>query len=249
MNNYSMLILFIECFCIGGGLGYLDGLLGIGGGIIAIPILAWLFQMDQQLAQGTVLVMIIPNLIMSVIHYRRRNDIRLKKIIPVCILSSIFSAISSTLAIHLDAKTLNLFFCAFILLLAFYYLYAVLKRGASRNYTLPESWLPVTGAVCGLMSGLFTVGGGMVIVPLLVALFSYSQTRAQGTALALVLPGAFTALISYAFAGHVAWSVGLPMAMGAMFTVASGVALAHRLPTRMLKMCFCMMLFFVALSA
>lgn len=114
----TTLLLFFECFCIGGGLGFLGGLLGIGGGIIAIPVLAWLFQMDQQLAQGTVLIMIIPNVIMSVIHYRRRNDIKFKNIIPLCILSSVFSVFSSMLAIHLDAASLNLFFCGFIFLLA-----------------------------------------------------------------------------------------------------------------------------------
>ena len=242
-------LLFFECFCIGGGLGFLGGLLGIGGGIIAIPVLAWLFQMDQQLAQGTVLIMIIPNVIMSVIHYRRRNDIKFKNIIPLCILSSVFSVFSSMLAIHLDAASLNLFFCGFIFLLAFYYLYTIVINRKTPRYALPESWLPVTGIVCGLTSGLFTVGGGMVIVPLLVALFSYSQTKAQGTALALVLPGAVTALVTYAVAGHVAWSVGLPMALGGVFTVAWGVALAHRLPTQALKMCFCAMLFFVAFSA
>ena len=48
---------------LGLGLGLLGGLLGIGGGLVAIPVLAWLYGMDQQTAQGTALVMVVPNVL------------------------------------------------------------------------------------------------------------------------------------------------------------------------------------------
>lgn len=50
-------------------LGAVGGLLGIGGGLIAIPILAALYGMDQQLAQGTALVMILPNVLVGFWRY------------------------------------------------------------------------------------------------------------------------------------------------------------------------------------
>jgi len=46
-------------FVLGGLLGVLGGLFGIGGGLIAIPVLGFMYGMDQQLAQGTALVMIV----------------------------------------------------------------------------------------------------------------------------------------------------------------------------------------------
>jgi uncharacterized protein len=47
---------------IGAVLGLAGGIFGIGGGIIAIPVMTGLFGMDQKLAQGTALVMMVPNL-------------------------------------------------------------------------------------------------------------------------------------------------------------------------------------------
>ena len=50
---------------LGAALGTLGGLFGIGGGLIAIPALGVLFGLDQQLAQGTALVMVVPNVVLD----------------------------------------------------------------------------------------------------------------------------------------------------------------------------------------
>lgn len=55
---------------LGGALGFVGGLFGIGGGIIVIPLLVLAFGMDQAVAQGTALVMIVPNL------WYPRSDVR-----------------------------------------------------------------------------------------------------------------------------------------------------------------------------
>ncbi len=98
------------------------------------------------------------------------------------------------------------------------------------------------------MSGIFTVGGGLVVVPALVTLFGFTQTQAQGIALALVVPGALAALASYAQAGNVDWATGLPLALGGILSVSWGVALAHRLPVSFLRLAFCLVLLGVALT-
>ena len=58
---------------LGAVLGGIGGLLGIGGGIIAIPVLAMGFGMEQQLAQGTALVMITPNVLIAFWRYISPN--------------------------------------------------------------------------------------------------------------------------------------------------------------------------------
>src|SRR5437762_14151552 len=65
-------------FGLGSALGAVGGLFGIGGGLIAIPALGLLYGMDQQLAQGTALVMIAPNVLIGFWQYRRRADIALR---------------------------------------------------------------------------------------------------------------------------------------------------------------------------
>ncbi|HMS38540.1 MAG TPA: sulfite exporter TauE/SafE family protein, partial [Arachnia sp.] len=63
----------------------------------------------------------------------------------------------------------------------------------------------VVGLASGLMSGLFGVGGGTVIVPLLVLLAAFDQRLASGTSLAAIVPTAVIGVVSYAIMGEVSW--------------------------------------------
>lgn len=60
---------------LGAGLGFFGGLFGIGGGIIAIPLLVLGFGMEQPLAQGTVLVLMVPNLLIGWWRYNQRHPL------------------------------------------------------------------------------------------------------------------------------------------------------------------------------
>ena len=60
---------------LGAALGYVSGSLGIGGGLLTIPLLALGFGMDQQTAQGTALLLMAPNMVIGFWGYRKRNPI------------------------------------------------------------------------------------------------------------------------------------------------------------------------------
>jgi uncharacterized membrane protein YfcA len=69
--------------------------------------------------------------------------------------------------------------------------------------------------ICGIASGLFGIGGGVLLVPLLCLLFAFSQHRAQGTSLiALIPPTGILALLAYARGGFVSWKTGLLLIPG-----------------------------------
>ena len=60
-------------------IGICSGLIGIGGGIIAIPLLVYLFHMDQKMAQGTSLVMLLgPTGIFAIYEYYRAGNVNFK---------------------------------------------------------------------------------------------------------------------------------------------------------------------------
>ena len=86
-------------------------------------------------------------------------------------------------------------------------------------------------AVCvGVMSGLFGIGGGALLVPALVIIFGYEQHVAQGTSLvALVPPTGLLAFVNYARAGEVNWTVGLLIIPGVFFGAMAGARLAQKL--------------------
>lgn len=237
---------------LGGVLGALGGLLGIGGGIIAIPILAIFFGMDQQTAQGTALVMMAPNVLIGFWRYRQRNPFPLRTAGLVGLTTLLATWPAARLAVHMDPRLLTVCFALFLAALAGYFLWGSrAASSAAATEGVPrapwnERYLPGVGLVGGLCAGFFGVGSGIVAAPLLVRGFGKRQAVAQGIALALVVPGALAALAAFAQARRVDWQVGSLLAVGGVATVSWGVAWAHRLPEAKLRRLFALMLLLTA---
>lgn len=94
------------------------------------------------------------------------------------------------------------------------------------------------GLLAGLLSGLFGVGGGTVIVPLLVLILGFDQRLAAGTSLAAIVPTATVGVISYAVHDSVAWIPALILAVGAVGGAQLGTWLLPRLPLMVLRWAF-----------
>lgn len=95
------------------------------------------------------------------------------------------------------------------------------------------------GIVAGLTSGLIGIGGGIIIVPVLVLFFGFSQQLAQGTTLALMVPplGAFAAWTYYR-QGYVDIKTAVLVCFGFLVGSILGADLALRLPTEVLTRIF-----------
>lgn len=104
------------------------------------------------------------------------------------------------------------------------------------------------GLVAGLLSGLFGVGGGTVIVPLLVLLLRYDQRLAAGTSLAAIVPTATVGVISYTMTGSVAWIPALLLAAGAVVGAQIGTRLMPRISQSALRWGFVAFLVVVIVS-
>lgn len=104
------------------------------------------------------------------------------------------------------------------------------------------------GLTAGLLSGLFGVGGGTVIVPLLVVLMGFDQRRAAGTSLAAIVPTASVGVISYALSGSVEWIAALILAAGAVVGAQIGSRLMPRISQRALRWGFVVFLLVVLVS-
>ena len=102
------------------------------------------------------------------------------------------------------------------------------------------------GIAVGFFSGLFGVGGGIIMVPLLILVMGLSQRMASGTSLAAVLPTAISGLIGYAASGNVDWIAGAVLAAGAIGGSLLGTWLLHHIPQRLLRWIF---VFFLAIVA
>jgi uncharacterized membrane protein YfcA len=133
-------------------------------------------------------------------------------------------------------------FGAYAAVLALWFAYRTLRTRDHEPAAVPRlawGWTGVVGALGGVLSGLFSVGGAIFAVPFLSLVFAYTQTESQGLSLALVAPGTIVGIIAYALAGDVDWGIGIPLAIGGALCVRYGVAVAHRLPERRLRLLFC----------
>src|SRR3546814_7808681 len=102
--------------------------------------------------------------------------------------------------------------------------------------------------VSGLAGGIVGVGGSVLAVRCLTAIFGLRQITAQAQALAMIVPGTAVALATYAAHGQAHAVVGIPLAVGSLFCVPFGVRLAYSLPEARLKFIFaCMLLVIMGL--
>jgi uncharacterized membrane protein YfcA len=170
--------------------GFVAGLFGIGGGLITVPFLFYIFgslgidhEYIMHLAVGTSFAIIIPTSIVSVLTHHKYNavDFDIVKSYGIfVILGVIFGTI---FAATLKTKTLILFFSIVIFLLS---IYLLLLKEKEKNIKLNiKLYLKIIlGFIVGFVSAPMGIGGAVMNVPIL-KFFGYSINRAIGSAAAI----------------------------------------------------------------
>ena len=170
--------------------GFVAGLFGIGGGLITVPFLYYIFgtlDIDQQyvmhLAVGTSFSIIIPTSIVSVLthHKFKAVDFNIVKSYGVFVVLGVI--IGTIFAASLKTKALVLFFSLVILLLGIYLL--LIKEKKSNLIIEMKLYLRVMlGFIVGFISAPMGIGGAIMNVPIL-KFFGYSINKAIGSAAAI----------------------------------------------------------------
>ncbi|HLR82885.1 MAG TPA: sulfite exporter TauE/SafE family protein [Paenalcaligenes sp.] len=238
-------------------IGFLGGVVGIGGGLLAIPFLVLVMGFEQQAAQGSALLMVLPAVLLTLYNYHKMAPIPLRQALAGASTSVVFTWFGAKVALGLDPIRLQYIYAGFIFCLALYYFYQSkygIKRvgktaKASDNHnTDAQDGNPVNaysgyhfmlvGMLSGTAGGIFAVGGSVVVVPLLTTVFGFSQFRAQALGLTMIVPGIIVAILTYAYHGQVYASAGLPLAVGSLLMVPLGVRVAYRLAESRLRFIF-----------
>jgi hypothetical protein len=231
-------------------IGFVGGVLGIGGGLLAIPLLGLVLGMDQQMAQGTALIMVLPAVLTTVRKYNQQEAIDFKAAACGAAGSIVFTWIGAQIALGIDPVMLRRIYAVFVLCIAIFYFYQGGRATRGKKPARPRrkvgeyhrGWFALIGTLAGITGGIFGVGGSVVVVPILTVVFRLSQTDAQGLALTMLIPGIVVALFAYAAHGQADWLSGIPLALGSIFFVPYGVKLAFALPEPKLKLTFACML-------
>ena len=237
-----MLLHLLVDVALGAAFGLLGGLFGIGGGIVAIPILGLVFGMTQQSAQGTALVMVVPNVAIGLWRYYQKRSMNLRYAVTLALSAIPFTYAAAHVATGLPSYPLRIAFAVFTVAIATYVLWKSFAAVTIARARVAWYWSSIVGAIGGTLSGFFSVGGATFAVPAMVEFFGLTQAAAQSMGLALVAPGTIVGLATYGAAGDVNWLTGAALAAGGVPAVGYGVDLAHRLPERRLKFSFALFL-------
>jgi uncharacterized protein len=172
--------------------GGLSGLFGVGGGIFIIPGLVLFLGMAQRSAHATSLAAIIPIAASGVAGYALEGSVDWAGGAWLAAGSAAGAVVGTRALQRLSQTTLRRAFAGFLLLSALALLLHVSEASGGRGDLGPAlaAGLLVAGILSGVLAGLLGVGGGIVIVPVLVLLFSIPDAVAKGTSLFVIIPAA-----------------------------------------------------------
>ncbi len=232
---------------VGLAVGLLSGTFGVGGGVIAVPALTLLLHLDQHVAQGTSLAMMVPTTALGAYRYWRAGHMRPAAALRMGLAALACAILGAHLSLALPAGVLRLIFAGFVAFLAVQRARPRRRGGAPQPSPARVAWAPAAvGAAAGLPSGLLGVGIGSIGNPLLVLLCGFPQQMAQGTTLAAMTLSSLSGLSQYAAAGRVDWAAAAAVFLGAAAAVPVGAAIAHRLPEAALGRAFTVFLIVIA---
>ncbi|MGW9630266.1 sulfite exporter TauE/SafE family protein [Agromyces sp. NPDC055520] len=209
--------------------GLLSGAFGVGGGIVMVPLLVTFAGMDQRRASATSLAAIVPTAIVGSIAYFASGEVAVIPALFVAAGGIIGSWIGARLLRRLPLGWLRWMFIALIVAVAVRMLLDVPERAAAGlELDAPTIvGMVALGFVVGVASGLFGIGGGLVMVPAFIILFGMSDLVAKGTSLAVMIPTAISGTVTNARGGVVDLRAGLIAGVAATIASFGGVAIAH----------------------
>ena len=248
---------------LGLGAGFIAGLLGVGGGLVMVPVLTWAFVQqgfasayNMHLALATSLAVIVLTSLSSLRAHHAHGAVdwtAVRRIAPGILIGTLLGSLA---AAWLSDTLLRAFFTLFMFYAATQMLLGF-KPTPSRG--LP-GWpgMTLAGGVIGLVSSWVGIGGGTLSVPFL-TWCNAGLRRAIGTASAIGLPIALAGTAGYALSGRAV--SGLPpaslgfvylpalaaIAAGSWLTAPLGAKATHRWPVATIKKIFAGVLYLVGL--
>ncbi len=207
MGSFGIATLFL--FALLGSLaGFLAGLLGIGGGIILVPLFLWAFDVSGfahevlvHTAFGTSLAIIIPTAVSSTFGHRKRGNVDWHQVGYLCLGGMVGALCGAWVASLLSGDWLKGMFGVMQILVALKLLVFHPRLPPERSEAVNRGSLIAVGLAGGMFSAFFGVGGGVIAVPLMVIVLSFPIHLAVGNSSALIVVSSLSGALSYILHG------------------------------------------------
>jgi uncharacterized membrane protein YfcA len=245
--------------------GFAGGLLGLGGAFIMTPVQFIVYtamglpeDLAIKTAFGTSLLVVLPTAISGAWCHHRNKAVWWRAGIIMGLCSMLSALGGATLATHISGTSLKIAFAIVVLLVAIRMITA--REPKYKIEAISKSWLWIAWSIpLGLVSGIFGIGGGIVIVPVLVLALRFEMHYAIGTSLAIIMIASIGGIIGYIINGigvadRLSYSLGyvnipswlLLMVPGAIMAQVGAVT-THKLPRKLLMYIFTVILIYIGL--
>lgn len=220
MYEVAIAILLVLTFAIGVFNGVFSSMFGIGGALLAIPLMKLVLGMDPKMAIGTSLFLVIPTTLSGMLIYRKNEKIAVKTGI-ICGFAGMPTAVLGAYIGYLtEGKYLMLMFCGVLFVLSITMLLHK-EKSKENNETVEKTENSkaekkidfeyvaktcIIGALVGFLSGILGLGGGFLLTPAFLLVLGLSLHQAIGTSLLAIaiyaIPGAAAKLLLHQTADY-----------------------------------------------
>lgn len=219
--------------------GLLGALLGIGGGMVIVPLLVFAWDYEPQLAIGTSVLVVLMNAVSGTWGYVRQKKVCVDAALKFAVATVPGAFLGSYAAEYLQGRLFYLVFGAFFVLAAINMYRKANKEAAGKTAgVVPEVYNWKLGVLCsvgvGFLASILGIGGGIVHVPFMVYVLNFPVHVAIATSTCILAVSSLAGLVSHAMLGHIVWTSGLAIGAGAFVGAQGGVALAQRLQSGIL---------------
>lgn len=224
--------------CIAGCFG---GLVGLGGGVIMIPLMVEILKFSQHKAHGTSLWALVFTGLIGTITYSFYDAVDVTGGMIMAITAILTAKTGAKFASSLPEWKLKKSFGGFLILVA---ILLLLKPYLTQIYSFSFTGiykvgiLLFTGLFAGFIAGMMGVGGGTIMVPSMVLLLSYDQHLAQGTSLLCMVPAGLVGAYTHAKFGNVEKRILPGLILGIILGTFIGGNIANALPEKYLRILF-----------
>ncbi len=232
---------------LGFGIGLSLGLLGGGGSLLTVPALVYLVGQTPRAAVTTSLAIVGANSMIGALFHSSHRRLDWKVALVFGSAGMLVSYLSANISNHM-APELMLAAFAFLMMGIGTTLLTRQPKEAAFEYASKPLWLVLaSGAGVGLLTGIFGVGGGFLVVPALVMLVGLPVQMAVGTSLVVIAMNSAAGFLGHVGDGSMDWMITLVFTSAGLLGTFSGMKLSQRLSSSKLQKAFAV--FVIALAA
>jgi len=232
-------VIIAEALVVGLAIGAVLGLIGAGGAVVAVPAFIYLFGFSAVEATTASLAVVAVSAATGALPRLRINQVRVKQALLFWSLGIVGTFAGARLATVIPELVIVVGFAVVMLGAAVAMWRKSLAKEAGEDVARAGWLLPVVAVAIGLLTGIFGVGGGFLVVPALVLVFGFPFAIATGTSLVVVALNSATALaFKYDAWSGISWEIPLFVNVGGVVGSVVASNLNHGIPQRILERTF-----------